>query len=95
MSSPSLDIKLWNSATVYNSMSPSKLSQAFSNKIQFCVDAGRPFSSKFGTEFSKLVLHGTWYLASAATRSFTFKILLSIVLATKSSQALQISMVTL
>ena len=95
MSSPCLDIKIWNSATVYNSMSSSKLWQAFSNNINFCVDVGRPFFSNSGTRFSKLVLHGTWYVASASSRSLTFKSLLSIVLATKSWRVLQISRVTL
>ena len=93
--SPSLDIKLWNSATVYNSMSSSKLWQGFSNEINFRVDVGRNFFSNFGRGFSKLVLHGTWYVASAATRLLTFKSLLSIVLATKSSRVLQISRVAL
>ena len=93
--SPSLDIKLWNSATVYDSMSSSKLWQGFSNEINFFVDVGRNFFSNFGRGFSKLVLHGTWYVASAATRLLTFKSLLSIVLATKSSRVLQISRVAL
>ena len=56
---------------MYQSTSFSRISQALSNNVTFSVETEQPGVLFCGTDFSKLTLHETWYIASGVTELFT------------------------